>query len=83
MRWQSESEHAPIGDRVRCHASGAKGSSSLALVQAQRKPKIPKGTRDLLPDQMAIREMAFRTCDALAHVLFPRKAQRHVNKSPL
>lgn len=30
-------------------------------VQVQRKPKIPKGTRDLLPDQMAIREMAFRT----------------------
>ena len=29
--------------------------------QVQRRPKIPKGTRDLLPDQMAIRELAFRT----------------------
>ncbi|GFR48349.1 hypothetical protein Agub_g10236, partial [Astrephomene gubernaculifera] len=27
--------------------------------QARRKPKIPKGTRDFLPDQMAIREKAF------------------------
>lgn len=35
-------------------------------VQVQRRPKIPKGTRDLLPDQMAIREMAFRAC-ASAH----------------
>eukprot|EP00201_Polytomella_parva_P013133 CAMPEP_0175049624 /NCGR_PEP_ID=MMETSP0052_2-20121109/6826_1 /TAXON_ID=51329 ORGANISM="Polytomella parva, Strain SAG 63-3" /NCGR_SAMPLE_ID=MMETSP0052_2 /ASSEMBLY_ACC=CAM_ASM_000194 /LENGTH=1000 /DNA_ID=CAMNT_0016313775 /DNA_START=268 /DNA_END=3270 /DNA_ORIENTATION=+ len=28
--------------------------------QARRKPKIPKGTRDLTPPQMAIREQAFR-----------------------
>ncbi|GIL94796.1 hypothetical protein Vretimale_943 [Volvox reticuliferus] len=27
--------------------------------QARRKPKIPKGTRDFLPEQMAIREKAF------------------------
>ncbi len=27
--------------------------------QARRKPKIAKGARDMLPDQMAIREVAF------------------------
>jgi len=29
--------------------------------QATRKPKIPKGTRDFMPDQMTIREKAFAT----------------------
>jgi hypothetical protein len=27
---------------------------------AQRKPKLPKGTRDQLPEQMRIREQAFQ-----------------------
>ena len=31
----------------------------LSANAARRKPKIPKGTRDFLPDQMAIRERAF------------------------
>ena len=30
-----------------------------ALPQVRRKPKIPKGARDFMPDQMAIREVAF------------------------
>lgn len=30
-----------------------------ALPQARRKPKIAKGARDFMPDQMAIREVAF------------------------
>jgi hypothetical protein len=29
------------------------------MLQAQRKPKIAKGARDFMPDQMAIREVAF------------------------
>jgi hypothetical protein len=37
--------------------------------QVQRRPKIPKGTRDLLPDQMAIRELAFRTCASVRSML--------------
>lgn len=39
-----------------------------ALVEAnasRRKPKIPKGTRDFLPEQMAIRERAFATIVAV------------------
>jgi hypothetical protein len=31
----------------------------LRASQARRKPKVAKGTRDFLPDQMAIREAAF------------------------
>ncbi|GLI60938.1 hypothetical protein VaNZ11_003175, partial [Volvox africanus] len=33
--------------------------------QARRKPKIPKGTRDFLPEQMAIRERAFAAITAV------------------
>ncbi|MEW5305089.1 MAG: hypothetical protein WDW36_007652 [Sanguina aurantia] len=33
--------------------------------QARRKPKIPKGTRDFMPEQMAIREAAFSTISAV------------------
>lgn len=29
----------------------------LVPAQARRKPKVPKGARDFLPDQMAIREV--------------------------
>lgn len=35
------------------------------LSQARRKPKIPKGTRDFMPEQMAIREAAFSTISAV------------------
>lgn len=31
----------------------------MVLLQARRKPKIAKGARDFLPEQMAIREKAF------------------------
>jgi len=54
-------------------AGGAPDLSSLALLAAleaavdgllsggtQRKPKVPKGTRDYLPEQMAIRDRAFQ-----------------------
>eukprot|EP00899_Mesostigma_viride_P027773 jgi/Mesvir1/8180/Mv12480-RA.3 len=34
-------------------------SECLLSNAARRKPKIPKGTRDFMPDQMAIRERAF------------------------
>lgn len=34
-------------------------------MQARRKPKVPKGARDFLPDQMAIREQAFNTITAV------------------
>lgn len=40
--WQIKSTAIPV---VRC-------------AQARRKPKIAKGARDFLPDQMAIREQA-------------------------
>lgn len=40
----------------------------LHPLQARRKPKIPKGTRDFLPEQMAIREKAF----AIIHSVFKR-----------
>ncbi len=39
--------------------AAAPADTWLACVQAQRKPKIAKGARDFLPDQMAIREVAF------------------------
>lgn len=32
---------------------------ALPFPQARRKPKIAKGARDMMPDQMAIREVAF------------------------
>lgn len=42
--------------------------------QARRKPKVPKGARDFMPEQMAIREKAFAiiTGEVRApHVLYP------------
>ena len=53
-------------------AIGIPDFACLSTLQVQRRPKIPKGTRDLLPDQMAIRELAFRTC-VVVHLMLPTK----------
>eukprot|EP00741_Cyanophora_paradoxa_P008547 tig00001339_g8272.t1 len=50
---------AALDPLARATAELATGLFSVS--QARRKPKIPKGTRDFAPEQMAIREKAFAT----------------------
>ncbi|CAI5465752.1 unnamed protein product [Closterium sp. Yama58-4] len=47
----------PRGDEVAQLESALRGA--IESNESRRAPKIPKGTRDFLPDQMAIRERAF------------------------
>lgn len=42
-------------------------------MQARRKPKVAKGARDFLPDQMAIREVKFGVSLNEHEVYFPRQ----------
>lgn len=65
--WPSTQDAAQAPRRQLCRHR-LRMSHCRAALQVQRKPKIPKGTRDLLPDQMAIREMAFRTCASNASI---------------
>ncbi|KXZ42548.1 hypothetical protein GPECTOR_136g631 [Gonium pectorale] len=48
---------APLGDQSASFLADLR--RVVEANQARRKPKIPKGTRDFQPDQMAIRERAF------------------------
>eukprot|EP00887_Chlorella_sp_A99_P006734 scaffold3.g6734.t1 len=47
----------PLGQRLPQQLAALRGV--IEANQARRKPKIAKGARDFLPDQMAIREVAF------------------------
>ncbi|PRW59901.1 histidyl-tRNA synthetase isoform B [Chlorella sorokiniana] len=47
----------PLGHQWQLHLAALRGV--IEANQARRKPKIAKGARDMMPDQMAIREVAF------------------------
>lgn len=55
----------PSAHRVTATPAAAVCRAALELAGERRLPKIPKGTRDFKPDEMAIRKLAFARIEAV------------------